>query len=100
MNPEVFSREEIKTITGTVSQRAHWKQLLKGVMEAWHVADGVQKLQRLNESRTKLFRDLLIFILKLRLVLCTQLVLTTVCGCCQIRDAIKGKLVIPHQVPK
>lgn len=100
MNPEVFSREGIKTITGTVSQRAHWKQLHKGIMEAWHVADGVQKLQSLNESRTKLFRDLLIFILKLRLVLCTQSVLTTVCVCCQICDAIKGKLVIPHQVPK
>lgn len=48
----------------------------------------------------KLYRDLLIFSLKLRLVPCTQSVLTTVCGCCQIYDAIKGKLVIPHRVPK
>lgn len=100
MNPEVFSGEGIKTITGTVSQKAHWKQLHKVIMEAWHVADRVQKLQSLNESRMKLYRDLLIFILKLRLVPCTQSVLTTVCGCCQICDAIKGKLVIPHQVPK
>ena len=75
MNPEVFSGEGIKTITGTVSQKAHWKQLHKVIMEAWHVADRVQKLQSLNESRMKLYRDLLIFILKLRLVPCTQSVL-------------------------
>ena len=56
MKPKVFSREGIKTITGTVSQKAHWKQFHKVVMNAWYVADGMQKLQSLNESRTKLYR--------------------------------------------
>lgn len=44
MNPKVFSGEGIKTITGTVSQKAHWKQLHKVIMEVRHVADRVQKL--------------------------------------------------------
>ena len=35
--------EGIKTITGTVSQKAHWKQLHKVIMEVRHVADRVQK---------------------------------------------------------
>ncbi|XDA81834.1 hypothetical protein R6Z07M_011733 [Ovis aries] len=34
MNPKVFSGEGIKTITGTVSQKAHWKQLHKVIMES------------------------------------------------------------------
>lgn len=50
-------------------------------------------------GRIKLYRDLLIFILKLRQLLCTQLVLITVCGCCWVcdDDDVKGKLGIPHQ---
>lgn len=95
-----FSGEGIKTITGTVSQKTHWKRFHKVVMGVWYVANGMQKLQSLNESRMKLYRGLLIFILKLRQVPCTQLVLITVCGCCWIHDHAKGKLAIPRQYPQ